>query len=94
MQALRDRQDWSDNAAAGKILASACHLRRFLVACAAFRLSAAEEEELENVLEMETIGQRNYYNRKAIVVLIETIAELTEHTIPFFKEIGLQNGKP
>jgi len=59
--------------------------------CKALRLSAAEEEELKNVLEMETIGQRNYYNRKAIVGLIETIAELTEHTIPFSKEIGLQN---
>jgi len=61
--------------------------------CKALRLSAAEEEELKNVLEMETIGQRNYYNRKAIVGLIETIAELTEHTIPFSKEIGLQNGE-
>ncbi|OFV69744.1 helix-turn-helix domain-containing protein [Acetobacterium wieringae] len=60
--------------------------------CKALRLSAAEEEELKNVLEMETIGQRNYYNRKAIVDLIETIAELTEHTIPFSKEIGLKNG--
>lgn len=59
--------------------------------CRALRLSATEEEELKNVLEMETIGQRNYYNRKAIVGLIETIAELTEHTIPFSKEIGLKN---
>jgi transcriptional regulator with XRE-family HTH domain len=61
--------------------------------CKALRLSAAEEEELKNVLEMETIGQRNYYNRKAIVDLIETIAELTEHTIPFSKEIALQKGE-
>ena len=61
--------------------------------CKALRLSAVEEEELKNLLEMETIGQRNYYNRKAIVGLIEMIAELTEHTIPFSKEIGLKNGE-
>ncbi|WP_373481861.1 helix-turn-helix domain-containing protein [Acetobacterium sp.] len=61
--------------------------------CKALRLSTGEEEELKNILEMETIGQRNYYNRKAIVGLIETIAELTEHTIPFSKEIGLKNGE-
>lgn len=60
--------------------------------CKALRLSVVEEEELKNLLEMETIGQRNYYNRKAIVGLIETISELTEHTIPFSKEIGLKNG--
>ena len=60
--------------------------------CKALRLSAAEEDELKNLLEMETIGQRNYYNRKAIIDLIETIAELTEHTIPFSKKIGLKNG--
>lgn len=59
--------------------------------CKALRLSTAEEEELKDILEMETIGQRNYYNRRAIVDLIETIAELTEHTIPFSKEIGLKN---
>lgn len=59
----------------------------------ALRLSAAEGEELKNLLQMETIGQRNYYNRKAIVGLIETISELTEHTIPFSKEISLKNGE-
>lgn len=61
--------------------------------CKALRLSTGEEEELKDILEMETIGQRNYYNRRAIVGLIETIAELTEHTIPFSKEIGLKNGE-
>lgn len=61
--------------------------------CKALRLSTGEEDELKNILEMETIGQRNYYNRKAIVGLIETIAELTEHTIPFSKEIALKNGE-
>lgn len=61
--------------------------------CKALRLSTGEEEELKNLLEMQTIGQRNYHNRKAIVDLIETIAELTEHTIPFSKEIALKNGE-
>jgi len=61
--------------------------------CKSLRLSEAEEEELKNILEMETIGQRDYYNRKAIVGLIETITELTEYTIPFSKEIGLKNGE-
>lgn len=64
----------------------------FVGLCKALRLSAVEEEELKNLLEMETIGQRNYYNRKAIVGLIEMIAELTEHTIPFSKEVELKNG--
>ncbi|MDO9493968.1 hypothetical protein [Acetobacterium sp.] len=61
--------------------------------CKALRLSTGEEAELKNLLEMETVGRRNYYNRKAIVGLIETIAELTEHTIPFSKEIALKNGE-
>lgn len=61
--------------------------------CKALRLSVAEEAELKSLLEMETIGQRNYYNRKAIVSIIETISELTEHTIPFSKEISLKNGE-
>lgn len=61
--------------------------------CKSLRLSEAEEEELKNILEMETIGQRDYYNRKAIIGLIETITELTEYTIPFSKEIGLKNGE-
>lgn len=60
--------------------------------CKALRLSAAEGEELKILLEMETMGPRNYHNRKAIVGLIETISELTEHTIPFSKEIDLKNG--
>ena len=58
--------------------------------CKALRLSAAEGEELKILLEMETMGPRNYHNRKAIVGLIETISELTEHTIPFSKEIDLK----
>lgn len=61
--------------------------------CKALRLSAAEEAELKIILEMETIGPRNYYNRKAIIGLIETISELTEHTIPFSKEISLKSGE-
>ena len=60
--------------------------------CKALRLSATEAAELKIILEIETIGPRNYYNRKAIIGLIETISELTEHTIPFSKEISLKSG--
>lgn len=58
--------------------------------CKALRLSAAEGEELKILLEMETMGPRNYHNRKAIVGLIETISELTEHTIPFAATTALR----
>lgn len=60
--------------------------------CRALRLSPTEEQELETLLEMATVGERVYGNRQKIVELIETISELTEYKIPFSKELRKKEG--
>jgi transcriptional regulator with XRE-family HTH domain len=62
--------------------------------CKALRLSPAEIDELKLLLEIQTVGERHYYNRQTIIELIEMIAELTEYQIPFSKEIGLKESAP
>ncbi len=55
--------------------------------CKALRLSNAETEELQTLLEMTQVGERIYFNRQKIVELIAIIYELTTYQIPFSKEI-------
>lgn len=55
--------------------------------CKALRISNAEAEELQTLLEMTQVGERIYFNRKKIVELIAIIYELTTYQIPFSKEI-------
>lgn len=62
--------------------------------CKTLRLSPAEIDELKLLLEIQTVGERHYYNRQAIIELIEMISELTEYRIPFSKEIGLKESAP
>ncbi len=54
------------------------------------RLSNAEVEELQALLEIIQVGERTYYNRQNIVELIAIIYELTTYQIPFSKEIKIR----
>lgn len=60
--------------------------------CKALRLSPTEAEELTMLLEIATVGERHYYNRRTIVELIEMISELTEYKIPLSKEVCIEPG--
>ncbi|WP_373482245.1 helix-turn-helix domain-containing protein [Acetobacterium sp.] len=60
--------------------------------CKSLRLSNAETEELQTLLEITQVGERTYYNRQKIVELIGIIYELTTFHIPFSKEIKQKIG--
>jgi transcriptional regulator with XRE-family HTH domain len=69
-------------------------MKNFRSLCKALRLSPTEEDELETLLEMATIGESTYYNRQKIIEIIEMISELTEYKIPFSKEINRKELEP
>ena len=58
----------------------------------ALRLSNAEVEELQTLMEMTQVGERSYYNRRKIVELIAIIHELTSYQIPFSTAIKSKSG--
>lgn len=58
--------------------------------CKALRLSNAEVEELQTLLEITQVGERCYYNRQKIVELIAIIYELTSYQIPFIKAVKIK----